>query len=270
MVKRNTSVKVEEEEPDAVVSSSFNARGRPQRSRKPVQYREESSGDDDDSDEVAPATIPKRVKKEKSEEQGEQAAAAVAPPTRKRIKKDPEAEETASKEIDRLLLLATNEFAKNYDRGTINEIDPNKTLAIAKKKLGSPALLGLLRDKLCKECKRQQRSDSLGMFFFRNYMAKPCEAMDCLCSYCMKVSDRVGDWTRSQASQAMRSEEVGDVLSSRYSPKSQANSGWCRGTNLYSSHSVSFAAFDVHGSVWDLHFELALYFKRTGKNRMCS
>jgi hypothetical protein len=117
----------------------------------------------------------------------ELAPAARATPSEKnlnRAKKDPDAEVAASKEIDRLLKEATEEFVAKYGStiGISHEIDPKKTLAAAKKKMGSPVLLDLLLDKQCSQCSHPK----LGMVFYRDYgyMSRPCEKLDCYCISC--------------------------------------------------------------------------------------
>lgn len=80
--------------------------------------------------------------------------------TRKKKSKVPSLEElAASAEIDRLLKQAYKSYNRHYydycdpkSFEPLSKLDPNDTLADAKKKLGSVTLLHLLKTKLCREC----------------------------------------------------------------------------------------------------------------------
>jgi hypothetical protein len=60
---------------------------------------------------------------------------------------------------------------------------------------------------------------------------------------------------------------LNDILSNRrYLHSSLTTSGWCRGVELYDDETVTSAALDGYGSVWELNRGLAMYEKHRRKN----
>lgn len=124
-------------------STKRTGRSTPKRKAAPKRFEvdEEANERRDDDSDYEEENPKKKVKKS-------------ARKTKKRKEISPE-ELTASEEIDRLLDEANREFYAFTDDWGERQLDPNDTLPVAKKKLGSIQLLQLIRTKMCSRCKKK-------------------------------------------------------------------------------------------------------------------
>jgi hypothetical protein len=100
----------------------------------------------------------------------------------------------------------------------------------------------------------------LSRFFDRNYMGKGVSRSKC----CSCMSDREsGDWTPSQAEKSFRVKGLGSSIHLKCNSSAVVSSGWCKGSELYSSQKITWALIEAHGSIWNLHWDLAKYEKRS-------
>lgn len=106
-------------------------------------------------------------------------------------------------------------------------------------------------------------NDALNRFFQREYRGKGISRQ--ICSTCFPDWGGTSDWSGGQAEHGLRLEGLNDTLQNSFIERRTANSGYCKGTKLYSEKTVSVAAVEGHGSVWELHHRLALYEKRRKK-----
>lgn len=210
------------------------------------------------------------------------------PAAKKKKKKEDSPEEIeASKEIDRLLQQASEDF--NEECGAVDaqlfNINKDKlSLANAKKKLGSVKLLELLQKKLCYKCRDEKR---LGMFFFRqagsfrSYSADHIEAS--ICCHCFSQDNsthkqicETGEWTWGQAEKGLKISSLSNRIDRNWYQYKYNNDGksWMKPvkvekgrfgeTKLFSAYTVTLTALTI-SSIWNLHYELAMKEKRRRK-----
>ena len=81
-----------------------------------------------------------------------------------------------------------------------------------------------------------------------------------------EMGHAVTNWTSGQAEKGLRLKGLNDILSTNYRHSCLTTSGWCKGVKLYDDDTVTRAALDGYGSVWELHRGLAMYEKRRRKD----
>ncbi len=209
-------------------------------------------------------------------------------PAAKKKKKEYSPEEIeASKEIDRLLQQASEDFKEDcgaVDAQLFNKNKDKISLANAKKKLGSVQLLELLRKKLCYKCRDEKR---LGMFFFREAGSFRSYSADhvnkSICCHCFSQDNSThqqicnsGEWTWGQAEKGLKISLLRDRMDANWSNYKYRNDGksWMKPvavengrfgeTILFSSYTVTLTALTM-SSIWNLHYELAMKEKRRKK-----
>jgi len=113
-------------------------------------------------------------------------------------------------------------------------------------------------------CSRTSPSHILHSYrFFHRYGRGQGPDSQTCCS-CRRY--RGSDWSGGQAEKALRLKGLSRTLHTRYTAAREANTGWCKGTRLYSDETVTRAAVEGYErSVWELHYGLAMYEKRRRK-----
>lgn len=157
---------------------------------------------------------------------------------------------------------ARREYGAHNGLALLESDDQQPSLASVKKKWGPEKLLRLLSTKMCQTCRKK-----LGMYFHRQYMESKIESSTC--STCFHDGEshalhRGGDWTASQAERGLRLKGFGWTLQRSYTPKSMSSATgmWKGATELFSDETVSQAAVDEYGGVWELHHALCNYENR--------
>jgi len=132
------------------------------------------------------------------------------------------------------------------------QLGPEGTLAVTKKKLGSVQLLRLLKTMMYTRCNKR-----LVMYFHRHgYDQGPNSRT---CPTCYRDRPLSSNWTSGQAKKGLHLKGLNDVLfSRRYPHSSLTTSGWCKGVELYDDETMTSAALDGYGSVWELDRGLAM------------
>ncbi len=79
------------------------------------------------------------------------------------------------------------------------------------------------------------------------------------CPTCYRYRPLSSNWTSGQAKKGLHLKGLNDVLfSRRYPHSSLTTSGWCKGVELYDDETMTSAALDGYGSVWELDRGLAM------------
>lgn len=167
-------------------------------------------------------------------------------------KAEPSAEEVkAEARIRGLLSKTESQVRLNFGKHGPTDQDE---VCDALKQRGSIELLSVLEQYTCIYCK-----DALGLIFGRERTGYGRSPGGCLanprCFKCAPQHRWQGDWAPSQAAKLFRCHGLNQKIQTECQPLRQADSGWCRGTNLYDDETVSKKALEIYNySVWDLYY----------------